>query len=602
MTFHLRKRQCGRRNMPSELTTVVPFVFLMLGVTILFSVTVFFASYKSVQEQGVLFSDIISNIDTKSVPSGEVSGRLLHDTLYEDDVLIFSSPPVAVCQSSFMTSPFACIWYPVVLKWYKLISAIPRYYVYHYTLGQGFSTANIGLYPTTNFPTLTRPWDYFQSLFLMVLPAIIIGFLSIIFGILFWFCCSITCCCCCCGAGLGANKRSYGSAVQTTARVMMVIVVVVVGLGIFLELNGYILWKQAIQSFFDLLASEIAFAKGKANDIQAESAKMDNNYTSSAVPSEIGLINDIFDQANVYVSRAKSISMCSSEVPLLVATNVGSFSYTQYYTVAYNWLLYNFGCIDLWWLLFLVCIQVVVAFVVMLGLLGSVFKKPMPSLCMAWLVFLGVILAMLLLIVLFPLSILISDTCTELDALEAGVGSNAYLNAINPPKFIVDCTLQGYLDTIDAFITSSLATSRQASADAQAVIDSSSSSEAAKAEARSALSAADATTDALENMAGFILDFLSCEHWKQVYNALKGLLCFSVLNAIVAHWNGAAIIALGLIPGWFIAMFVFYVVRKGSNDKAGESEEAEMQAMDEDGGDDGGKDADDGDDENEDDD
>jgi hypothetical protein len=570
------------QGIPRTVSVVVPATLVAIGIAI-FCMVIF-----SITSMHMVLSPAMGAVaeyskDMKMDAFETAQTRTLNQ-LYEDNYVIISAPPVSVCQSEFQTNTIACMWYPIVLKWYKIISSGPRFFIYNYTLGGAFSVNNFGIFQATNFPSMTRPWDYFQAIALLAAPALGIAIAAVIMGLLFYLGCSLTCCCCCCGKGFGCGKKKMSFGTKLAAKLCMLAVAVVVSFGLFLEFSGYTLWRQAITDFFDILIKKITFANDKSKELQVQLDRMDTNYTSGPPPAALDTVELVFSKSLEYITRAKGTALCAQEVPGLVATNWQTLNYNSYWQVFLSWIIYNFGCIDLWWFIFLIVIHSVVVIAVLLGLLAILIQRPFPALLMAWIIFLCIILAMLIFLINFPLSILISDVCSEIDLLEVGQGSNTYLNQYNPPKFIVECQLQSLLDTIEKFISDSLTTAKAASDEAQAVINNNLATTAQKEEAASVQAASDTTYDALQEMNSIMFDFFDCDHWKELYLSLKTLLCFTINNAMISQWNGAGVVGLALIPGFLVAMFCFAILRPDPEGAEGDDSGSENEKEEDDGG------------------
>ena len=337
--YHLRSKDCSKHNVcdkllsfgafarmirlndasnhvstsqgiPRTVSVVVPATLVAIGIAI-FCMVIF-----SITSMHMVLSPAMGAVaeyskDMKMDAFKTAQTRTLNQ-LYEDNYVIISAPPVSVCQSEFQTNTIACMWYPIVLKWYKIISSGPRFFIYNYTLGGAFSVNNFGIFQATNFPSMTRPWDYFQAIALLAAPALGIAIAAVIMGLLFYLGCSLTCCCCCCGKGFGCGKKKMSFGTKLAAKLCMLAVAVVVSFGLFLEFSGYTLWRQAITDFFDILIKEITFANDKSKELQVQLER--NGYQLHFGPASrcSGYSGaGIFQISGIYHPSQRDSSLCS---------------------------------------------------------------------------------------------------------------------------------------------------------------------------------------------------------------------------------------------------------------------------------------------------
>lgn len=379
--------------------------------------------------------------------------------------------------------------------------------------------------------------------------------------------------------------------VKLVAKILMLLVAAAVCFGLFLEFSGYTLWRNAVTSFMNIVVSEVTRMKDLAVNVAKSTGDLASNFTSGSPPGAVDTVENMGNLAVQYSELAREYVLCSDQIPILIRDNWSTFDYNTYYTVALNdFIIKYFGCPDLLFAIFLIMVHSIAAVSVALGILAVVIQKKFPALLMAWLSFICCALALIVFMCFFPISVFLSDVCTQIDLLENNQGTDPILNQYNVPNYIVTCGIQKLIQPIFDFVDASISLAQQGMDDENVIITDyeSGGSTYTTSEynaAKDAFALAKATLDTLKKILGYLQDFLSCEHAKSLYYSLKALLCNTVLSSISSMWNGAMVMALSFIPGFLIGMVCFVLLRPNPPKTA---EEMEADAADEDGGDDEG--------------
>jgi hypothetical protein len=496
---------------------------------------------------------------------------------YSIGYVTFEAPNI---DCNWQKEQLLCIWYPVTVQWYRLLSLLPRFYFYQYTLGADFSWDNFGLWPTTNYIDPAAPWVYGQSLFLMVVPALMLAASGIVFGVLFYLACSVTCCCqCCCCVRLVPNTER-GALIRLIARILMIVLCAFLCFGIVLQFGGYSYFRVAINTLFDIVIAEVKRLADTADTIQDAVLSINTTLIGVDIPTEIDLAASIFDPVLVILEEAREIALCSRQIPNYVQWVLGNPTTDQAYNSTYLFFQRNYGCPDVLGFGAIFMINLLAMICIVLGLLAVVCGRSFPSLLMSWLIFFCVTISMLVVFTTFPTAVFLSDVCTQISKLEEGDGDSEFLNTYNAPQWIVECKINELIEPINAFLTEANAKATEQLDNLEAIAANLTLSQSDRDVAKQTIALFSSSLAAFTTIQAAVLDYISCDHMKDFYYAVKNLICQTILSANTTVSMGAAISGIVLVPGFFITMFAFVILRSQPN-KSSEQLEAELEAAQE---------------------
>ena len=499
--------------------------------------------------------------DSSSGAFSSNSNNPVVDPSWKDFVEFHAPPSSWDCHS--ITDAYLCIWYPVTFRWYLILSSIPRFIVYDYEFGEPFSITNFGFWEVPNYLNWEKPWVYVQTLLVISLPAIFLLLIVVVSLVLFLVSCAGTCCFRYILVWpLIRKEATFPRGLQIAVKVLMAVAIALMVVGLVQEFTGFTLQREAVSRGIVLLEGEVVRLRNFVNRLGADSLLLNANFTIGPSPSQIAGLDAVFDAAVLPLQKAEKMATCAEEIPLLIEENILSFSFGTTLEVIEEFYQRNYGCPDLGLLAVFTVLHTPIFFQIFLAILVIALLHPFPPLLFSNLALVCILCSLFLFSGSLMNTTFLSDCCEQVTLLEEQRGTDPFLNAINPPHFILSCAMQDdYLDPILSFVRSSLSFCQNIVSDAQAIVDDTSKTPAERLDAQTIVDQATITLQALLDMVDQVEEFADCQHFKDLYFSLKDLLCQVTLEASASNIFGSFMITVGLVVGIVGGIIGFVVLR-----------------------------------------